>query len=570
MDNNYSVQKSFDNDKELPSLNDKNNLLGLILIIFPLILLGVFLWLPILKVFKMSFFDPNGLTDGKFMGVQNYVEMISDDSFWKALFNTFKINFLFPNVFIISIIPLAIAFLIAKLKGAGDIITRVLASLLIFLSSSVLLSMICRRFFSENYPKLIISTDYSIFGLGLSELIIGICIFVPIFTVIYLASLKGADFNLSNKTIYTSIWSNLWRIYIIVFIIISAISLQSVNTSFLVTNGGPYKETETLILKIYNDCFTMGRFGYAAAEQVVLIIALLLAGGMLWFALEKSGIKFWVSTEKSDTGSKFKNKPYLITLIISIIIVLVLLALVLIIIVFPFVSTFIDGLDGYKSGFIMDNKFISGLLHTVGILIPILLIQLFISLLGGFALGRFRFPGRKIIFLFVCLTVFITPQLMLPQIALIYFKDLKEMHLGDTPFPLIFSLIGNTVGIILFKLYFEGYRIEISRMNMTTDIAVKNKIRFGMILNTIWMSVFVMVMYAMLFLNDFLTQSVVIRKESMATLNLLNIELVKTYTSESSTIMFAFLSFIPVIIVGMVFILLQIFFFPKLKIIRQK
>lgn len=70
-------------------LNKVNrNLSGWILIIPTILLFVLIVWRPILIAFKYSFYSLQGFVPAKFVGLKNYVDVISDTNFLKTLKNT--------------------------------------------------------------------------------------------------------------------------------------------------------------------------------------------------------------------------------------------------------------------------------------------------------------------------------------------------------------------------------------------------------------------------------------------------------------------------------------------------
>src|SRR6056297_2117319 len=65
-----------------------------------LIFIGIFLFYPIVDVFRLSFTDYNMITEAKFLGTQNYENLFNDRLFWKTLKNSF--------IYLIGVVPLLV------------------------------------------------------------------------------------------------------------------------------------------------------------------------------------------------------------------------------------------------------------------------------------------------------------------------------------------------------------------------------------------------------------------------------------------------------------------------------
>ncbi len=92
---------------------------------------------------------------------------------------------------------------------------------------------------------------------------------------------------------------------------------------------------------------------------------------------------------------------------------------------------------------------LNSLQYSLGTLIVVLLL----SLLGGYAFGRFRFPGRNALFLLVIVLLMIPGALTLVPL----FAQVKALKMLNTPWGLIFPYAGFEVviGIYIMRLFFE-------------------------------------------------------------------------------------------------------------------
>ncbi|MBN2535139.1 MAG: hypothetical protein JXB88_19815 [Spirochaetales bacterium] len=552
---------------------------GWLLIALPLLLIILFQWIPIVQAFLLSFERNNFFSPSEFIGLENYNRMIPDPVFWLSILNTLRITIFSPNIIYFVVAPLALAFLLIKANKSWEIVLRIISSLIIFCCSSVLISYIYRWFFHPQYGQfsrfpggsesILANPETAIIGIQFAEMGYGLGIAMPIGLILYLSFLKGSAFTFKDKPDVQRIWSGVWRPLLLMFIVVLAFSLQSFTSSFSLTMGGPANSTTTFLLNIITISLKHFNFGYAAAQQVVLIIILLAAGTGMWFILEKSDIKIWISDAEPDMGRKMKGNWYIVIFILSII----LSALVLVIIIFWILSPVFGALgasfkgqDNY-SRVLFDHKMNASLLIQAAVMFLTLVFQTGLAFTGGLALGYYRFKGRKIIFFFLCLTAFITPQVIVPQLYIL----LKNFRLINTLPALILPWFGCPIGIILFKLYFEGVRIESAIEKKQEDIREESPRRKKIIINTILMTVFVLILFFILNINDLMIPWVMISKPQLYTPNMMINYLQGSMIADYGLILAAvFVSFIPVLIMGMVFILLQAVFFPKMKILHTK
>jgi raffinose/stachyose/melibiose transport system permease protein len=78
----------------------------------------VFSVYPIINVFYTSFFDYNGITDMKWIGIYNYLRVMRDSSWWITVWNTVHLGIGIPLVQIPLSLMLAV-FLNGQIKGRG-------------------------------------------------------------------------------------------------------------------------------------------------------------------------------------------------------------------------------------------------------------------------------------------------------------------------------------------------------------------------------------------------------------------------------------------------------------------
>lgn len=75
-----------------------------------LILFAFFVWEPLLKSVRLSFYSTTGFTAKEFVGLKNYVSVFKDPIFLKALGNTFK--YIFWSLLIGFLVPIIMAILL--------------------------------------------------------------------------------------------------------------------------------------------------------------------------------------------------------------------------------------------------------------------------------------------------------------------------------------------------------------------------------------------------------------------------------------------------------------------------
>ena len=98
---------------------------------------------------------------------------------------------------------------------------------------------------------------------------------------------------------------------------------------------------------------------------------------------------------------------------------------------------------------------VNSLQYSAGTLIVVLVL----SLLGGYAFGRFRFPGRNVLFLMVIVLLMIPGTLTIVPL----FAQVKTLKMLNTAWGLIFPYAGFdvVVGIYIMRLFFERLPTEL-------------------------------------------------------------------------------------------------------------
>lgn len=266
----------------------KDNIFGYVFIL-PWLLgfLLLTLW-PMLKSLYLSFTDYNLLNDPVWVGVDNYVEMFTNDKlFFDSLGRTFR--------FVIFAVPLKMIFslIVAMLLNRnlrGMSIYRTLMYLPSLIGGSVAVSMLWRNMFGlDGYinvimeflglpkqawianPRIALNTIIllAVWQFG-STMIIFLGGLKQIPPELYeSASIDGAGpirqfFSITLPMLSPTIFFNL---------ILGIIqSFQQFNSAFLVTKGGPAYSTYLYALMLYEKAFVSFRMGYAAGLAWILLV----------------------------------------------------------------------------------------------------------------------------------------------------------------------------------------------------------------------------------------------------------------------------------------------------------
>ncbi|MCP2263913.1 carbohydrate ABC transporter permease [Promicromonospora thailandica] len=270
--------------------------LSTLVIALPMILVfGVFSWFPIGRALVMSLQQTNLVTAPEFVGLENFVFVLSDPLLGKAVANTLwfallALVFGYP-------LPLAAAVLMSEVKRL-----RGLYSALAYLPVVVppVVAVLLWKFFYDASPSGVFNTIAGWVGLGpfpwlqdagsaMPSLVLEATWAAAGGTVIiYLAALVGVRTELyeAAEVDGAGVWRKIWHVTLpqlrgVLFI---TLILQVIGTSqvflepFLFTGGGPNNATLTVLMLIYDYAFGSSLGGnYGAATALSLMLAGVLA-----------------------------------------------------------------------------------------------------------------------------------------------------------------------------------------------------------------------------------------------------------------------------------------------------
>jgi len=281
--------------------------------------IGVF---PILYTLNVSLYDWHLLKgQDDFVGLQNYIDVLSDEQFWNAFFNT-------VSIFLLSAIPqVIVATIIAALLDQAIRASTFwrMSILLPYIVAPVAVAVIFTQIFNQfNGP---IAGTLEQFGLepirwafDVFPSHIAISSMVNWRWTGYNALLLLAAMQAIPRDVYESAALDgankirrFWSITIpmirptLIFVIITATigGLQIFAEPKLFdtrTNGGSDRQFQTIVLYLYETAFPKRDFGHAAATAWILFLIIILAG-LINFALSKA-----IKSQDSDRPSKLSKK----------------------------------------------------------------------------------------------------------------------------------------------------------------------------------------------------------------------------------------------------------------------
>ena len=256
-----------------------------------ILVFAYFAWYPIVKAVEMSFQDVSLAGESTWVGLDNYRLMLKDPAFEIAWRNS--LQFAGWSILLGYLLPVALAVLIREMRFARGffrivyflptvvpgaiaiIIWRFIYDPDAGLLNEVLMQFgIARQYWLNDAslvkPAIVAMMTWGSFG---ATALIYLSTLQEIPSELYeAAELDGASplQRIRNITL-----PYLFPVMSVLFILQVIAVVQVFTEPFLLTNGGPGRETLTPTLHIYNRAFIRIDLGYAAAWSVTLIVALL-------------------------------------------------------------------------------------------------------------------------------------------------------------------------------------------------------------------------------------------------------------------------------------------------------
>lgn len=254
------------------------------------------LWFLYIVIFPVglsveySFFQWDGITEAKFIGLSNYLNLFHDPQFYKALLNSLYLAA--ASVFIQLPIAMILALILALgIKGERFFMNAFFIPVII---SSTVIAQLWRKIYHPNYGLL----NAFLEKIGLESLqnnwlgdaatVVVACLipmiwqYIGYHMLLYYSSAKGIStdiyeaakvdgasrLQIAGKIVLPMILPMIQASTI--FAIIG--SLKSFDMIYILTGGGPNQASEVPALIMYQKIFTSNQYGYASAISVLIIL----------------------------------------------------------------------------------------------------------------------------------------------------------------------------------------------------------------------------------------------------------------------------------------------------------
>lgn len=245
---------------------------------------------PVILSVNYSFLQWDGITEAKFIGMENYLNLLHDPLFHKALRNSLYLAA--ASVFIQLPIAMILALVLALgIRGEKFFLNAFFIPVII---SSTVIAQLWRKIYHPNYGLLnaflgkIGLDSLQNNWLGDASTVVIACLipmiwqYIGYHMLLYYSSAKGisADIYEAARVDGASRFQIAMRIVLpmilpmiqasMIFAIVG--SLKSFDMIFILTNGGPNHASEVPALIMYQKIFTSNQYGYASAISVLVIL----------------------------------------------------------------------------------------------------------------------------------------------------------------------------------------------------------------------------------------------------------------------------------------------------------
>lgn len=267
----------------------------------------LFLW-PTVQMVLLSFTDAPLIGPGKWVGLENYIDMLDDRRFWTSVRNTayFVALTVVPN----TLIGLAIAMMVSRLKGWQQSLILAMFFLPYILPVSVVYRiwnwMFNLQFGIMQYPLTwvfgkptpVFRTQWMFMPAVALVTIWWTCGFN---ILLFLAGLRSISkdvyeaASLDNASRWTTFrritWPLIWPVTALVLTIQLILQLKIFDQVYLFVQGGRPDPSMVLVQYIYTNAFQKNDGGFAAAIAVTLFVIVVIFSVLQFQLLRARGEK---------------------------------------------------------------------------------------------------------------------------------------------------------------------------------------------------------------------------------------------------------------------------------------
>lgn len=278
----------------------RRGLIALVFLLPAVTILGAFVFWPMFQALRLSFTDASGFGQEEWVGLDNYIRVFTDDSIINAMGNTVWYTVLFTPTAVILALALAMALNSPSLPFRGFFRTWLFLPFIV----SLAVAAFAWQYLLDPQVGLL---NYWLGGLGLqigdvlqdptwampTVAFIAVWKSFPFYMIVFLAGLQEISPSLyeAARMDGANAWSRFRHITVpllgnttgFVLVIATIAALQAFDQIYVLTGGGPYESTQTVVMQIYESGFEDLQLGFASALSYVLLVATLILGLVQFF-----------------------------------------------------------------------------------------------------------------------------------------------------------------------------------------------------------------------------------------------------------------------------------------------
>ncbi len=271
--------------------------------------LGLFLFLgvPMLLSLVLSVYEVNGFGGYNFVGAKNYIRMWHDPLFWKgARVTALYAVMLVPSLYVTG---LGLALLVQQTNRfnavvrsmffAPNMVSLVVVALVWQFMVIDKIGVVGQTMANLGLPAISFLGDPN-FAL-ITVVLVSVWFLMGFYMLIFLGGLQdipkeyyeaamidGAGPVKRFRYITLPLLKPTSFFVVMVSMVAAVAGAQAFDIIYVMTKGGPANSTAVLIVYIYQQAFSFGAFGYAAAMSSILVVALM-AVTAVFFAVTRGG-----------------------------------------------------------------------------------------------------------------------------------------------------------------------------------------------------------------------------------------------------------------------------------------
>jgi multiple sugar transport system permease protein len=269
--------------------------------------LAVFLGLPMLLSLVLGLYEVDGFGSYRFVGLTNYVRMMNDPLFWQSA----KVTALYAIMLVplLYVCGLGLALLVQKTNRFNGVIRSMFFAP--HMVSLVVVALVWQFLVVDKIG--VLSRIAPAVGLGgisflgdpdfalVTVVAVSVWFLMGYYMLIFLGGLQDIPRMYYEAATMDGAGpiARFWYItlpllrptsfFVIMISMVAAVAgSQAFDIIWVMTGGGPANATSVLIIYIYQQAFSFGAFGYAAAMASILVVTLILLTGIM-FLLTRGG-----------------------------------------------------------------------------------------------------------------------------------------------------------------------------------------------------------------------------------------------------------------------------------------